>query len=569
MLDRILMSDRPFRVLVRVPGGSQLVELADGKATIVGRSPDWSRLGESGDDTVVVPSPSVSGNHLRLRREGERLFITDLGSRNGTLVELPPKRELAVALEMEEVAIHLASGVERAAINDAPLDAKWTGRSDYVSGVCEAIGVWLEARELRGRATIVPRDGKQTDVLGRMPLATGEDLVLEPDGTPGLEWPTALLSIERWLFAQNLRFETEESMRAEGLVVASAAMRKAIGRVVAAATSGARVLLITGPSGAGKEGLARCFHRHTGRAGPFIARNCAMFSKDLVRSELFGAEKGAFTGSVARIVGAVEMASEGTLFLDEIGELPREIQPMLLRFLDLGEYERLGSYGHPKIADVRIVAATNRDLRAAALSDEFRTDLWFRLSVHVVEVPPLRDRPEDVIAYLKLQRSSSGTTLFDALAPATIEVLLAHAWDGNFRELANFAERSLPLVSNRQLSPETAAALLREGSLAPPKRAQAIRHEETDDEGALLQAVRTARAAFVEDSDGELPRTWDQIKTFVESYLKPLLFAELSGSVDVEGIENVDLRTAADRVGADRGTALKQLRRYFDRFSEP
>jgi len=562
------MSEKPLRILVRSPGdGSHVIELADGKQTLIGRSPDWARLGGVGE-TVTLPSTSVSANHVQVRREGERLIITDLASRNGTLVELPAKREIVLAPGTDEVTIHLARGTEGVTTADAPLDARWTGRIDYVAGVCEAIGVWLQARDLAGRATVIPRDDKKADMLGRIPIATGGDLLLEPQGTAGPGWPEALVAIERWLLRQNLRFETEESMRAEGLVVASAAMRKAIDRVLQAAASRARVLLITGPSGAGKEGLARCFHRQSARAGSFVARNCAMFSKDLVRSELFGAEKGSFTGSVARIVGAVEMADEGTLFLDEIGELPREIQPMLLRFLDHGEYERIGSYGKPKLADVRIVAATNRDLRAATQRDEFRTDLWFRLSVHVVEVPPLRERAEDVLAYLQLQRLPTGTSMFDALAPATVDLLLKHDWAGNFRELANFAERSLSLASAGPIAPDVAARLLQEGSLAPPKRVPTVSSDPADDEDDFIALVKKAREAFAEDHDGEPPRTWDQIKNLVENYVKPILFAELSESTEEKAIEDVDLRVAAERLRADRGTALKQLRRYFDRFTD-
>lgn len=553
------MSDRPLRILIRAPGeATHAIELADGKETLIGRSPDWSRLNASGD-MVAISSVSVSGNHLRIRRDGDRLHITDLGSRNGTLVELLPHREIVIAPDTDEVAIHLAHGGDGATPRDSPLDARWTGRGDYVTSICEAIGVWLESRDLSAQVSISPRDEASVDGIGRIPLATGGSLLLESKGTAGPGWLDALVTIERWLLAQNLRFATEESMRAEGLVVASQAMRRAIARVVAAATSGARVLLITGPSGAGKEGLARCFHRHTGRAGPFVARNCAMFNKELVRSELFGAEKGAFTGSVQRIVGAVEAANEGTLFLDEIGELPQDVQPMLLRFLDHGEYDRIGNYGAPKIADVRIVAATNRDLRAAASEEKFRSDLWFRLSVHVVEVPPLRDRHEDVLAYLRLSK-------LDALTPEATELLLKHDWVGNFRELANFVERTLPIAKDGPISANVAARLLQEGALTPAKRPPPSVAPRSDDD-ALLALVQQAHLAFQEDHDGQTARTWDQIKTLVESYLKPILFARLSDSMDETDIEHVDIRVAAERMQADRGTALKQLRRYFDRFA--
>src|SRR5262249_22796063 len=153
---------------------------------------------------------------------------------------------------------------------------------------------------------------------------------------------------------QNDLFVIERELRQEGIILASPVMRHVYRSVVEAARRGQRVLIM-GPTGAGKEALARCYHKHSGRSGAFVARNCGMMSKDFLRAELFGAERGSFTGAVQRIIGAVERANAGTLFLDEIGELPADVQPMLLRFLDGGEYERLGQFGAVCHADVRIV----------------------------------------------------------------------------------------------------------------------------------------------------------------------------------------------------------------------
>jgi DNA-binding NtrC family response regulator len=396
---------------------------------------------------------------------------------------------------------------------------------------------------------------------------TGVDLIVEPLRTVGAGWLDAFARLQRYVAHHNLLYETEDAMRAEGLIVASRAMRAAVARVVRAARSGARALLLTGPSGAGKEGLARCFHRHTGRGGAFVARNCAMLGKDLMRAELFGAEKGSFTGSVQRIVGAVEAANEGTLFLDEIGELPRDVQPMFLRFLDRGEYERLGSYGRPKFADVRIVAATNRDLRAASLNDEFRMDLWFRLSVQVVEVPPLRERPEDVFAYLRSVGLPDGKSLFESLAPETLDVLTGHEWHGNFRELTNFAQRLATRAAAEPITAEVALESLREGALQPlVLRRTAPPQPPLGDQDVFATAIQTARAAFAEDHNMEAPCSWDQVKDLIENYVKPVLFATLSDSQDARSVDEIELRVVSERLSADRGTALKQLRRFFDRF---
>ncbi|MBX3204544.1 MAG: sigma 54-interacting transcriptional regulator [Labilithrix sp.] len=562
------MNPANLRIHVRGarPSESERVEIADGEHVLIGRSPDWSRVDSSRDLTrarcLALPVPSVSADHVRVHREGDLIHIADVGSRNGTWVAVPSGAEVT-ARTRDELSIHLAPTSADDADSDEPSDVSFSGRSDYARAIAGALESWLATKELPSRISIVSANAELSDEVGRIPLASSEDLVIEPTRTVGPGWLTALAQAERWVRRQNVLFDAEDSMRVEGLIVASPAMRRAVARVVDAAAAGARVLLITGPSGVGKDGLANLFHRRLGRAGPFVARNCAMFSKELVRSELFGAEKGAFTGSVQRIVGAVEMANEGTLFLDELGELPRDVQPMLLRFLDHGEYERLGSYGRAR-ADVRIVAATNRDLRKASLENEFRTDLWFRLSVHVVEVPPLAERPEDVVAYLRSREIAKGQPFVDALAPGVIDLLTQHAWAGNFRELVNFVERCISRKTRGALTLETAAEILREGALQPAVGASPPRSPVATDEWTAW-ALR-AREAFAEDHDGAFPQTWDHIKDLVENYLKPILFAELSAASGSKGIDDVDLRVAAERVRADRGTAAKQLRRFFDRF---
>src|SRR5262249_13127609 len=316
-----------------------------------------------------------------------------------------------------------------------------------------------------------------------------------------------LATLWRYVTRQNALFQAEEDSRAEGLILASPAIRAAHRQVYEAATRGARALLLLGPSGLGKEGLARCFHRYTGRSGPFVARNCAMFSRELLRSELFGAEPGSFTGAARRVVGAVERAHGGTLFLDEVAELGADIQPMLLRFLDSGEYEPLGRYGQAQAADVRIVGATNRDPRAAARSRAFRADLWYRLSVQVVEIPPLRERPEDIDTFLRIRVLPSGVAVSEALDGEARALVAAHGWDGNFRELTNFVEQ-LPF-SARAGGVDAAAcsAVLRRVSLgetapapAPPPAAPI---SDADWVRTATEAVRAYREEL-----GRSPETW-------------------------------------------------------------
>jgi transcriptional regulator with GAF, ATPase, and Fis domain len=288
----------------------------------------------------------------------------------------------------------------------------------------------------------------------------------------------------------------------------------------------------------------------------------------MIRSELFGAEAGAFTGAIRRITGAVERASGGTLFLDEIGDLPAEVQPMLLRFLDRQEFERLGQYGRVQRADVRIVAATNSDLRLAARQGIFRADLWFRLSVRVIEVPPLRDRWEDIAGYLANVRLPSGRSMYDAFTKEARDLLRLHPWDGNFRELANFVER---LGDCESVDATLCADALRRGALTIASVKPAEPPDLSSESGDWSQFAARAMKAFVEER-GATPRTWDEQKEYTEKFLKPLVFFHLSGCAsqsappDDEALGKLASQ-AAGRLQADRGTAVKQLARYFDVYS--
>jgi DNA-binding NtrC family response regulator len=356
----------------------------------------------------------------------------------------------------------------------------------------------------------------------------------------------------------------------EGMILASLAIRTAHRHVVDAAQAEAPTLLLTGPSGAGKEMLAEVFHRHSRGSGPFVAVNCSLFSKELLRSELFGAEPGSFTGASRRITGAVERAQGGTLFLDEIGDLPSEIQPMLLRFLDRREYENLGHYGKVQRADVRVVAATNVDLREATRESKFRADLWYRLSVHVVEVPPLCRRLDDLIAYLKSATTNDGTcSVYDALSPSALEMLRAHPWDGNFRELTNFRQRLPKDAGPASIDAATCRRALEMGSLRPLQKSSTPATHTKGTDANWVELTTRAIRAFIEDY-GREPSNWDDQKEWNEKYLKPLIFHELSGAApaippDTEALSALASRSATS-VQADRGTALKQLSRYFQRF---
>jgi formate hydrogenlyase transcriptional activator len=215
-------------------------------------------------------------------------------------------------------------------------------------------------------------------------------------------------------------------------------------------------VLIQGETGTGKELIARAVHNLSARCGrPFIKLNCAAIPFDLLESELFGHERGAFTGAIAQKVGRFELADKGTLFLDEVGDIPPGLQPKLLRVLQEQEFERLGSTRTHQV-DVRLVAATNRNLADMVKRNEFRSDLYYRLNVFPVSLPPLRERREDIPAlvehFVDILSRRMGKQI-ENVPPDTMSALTSYQWPGNIRELQNFIERSVILSTGDILRP--------------------------------------------------------------------------------------------------------------------
>jgi transcriptional regulator with GAF, ATPase, and Fis domain len=213
-------------------------------------------------------------------------------------------------------------------------------------------------------------------------------------------------------------------------------------------------VLITGESGVGKELVARSLHYCGPRApAPFIAINCAAIPETLIEAELFGYQRGAFTGAVSAHPGAIECAQRGTLFLDEIGEMPVHMQAKLLRVLETGEVQRIGSRDHKKI-DFRLVTATNRNLEQAVKDGRFREDLYYRVHVYPVHVPPLRERPDDIPRLVHHYLSVIGVRDHQQplrITQAALDKLIAYRWPGNVRELVNLLERAVLLAGNRAI----------------------------------------------------------------------------------------------------------------------
>jgi transcriptional regulator with GAF, ATPase, and Fis domain len=240
----------------------------------------------------------------------------------------------------------------------------------------------------------------------------------------------------------------------DDIVGSSAALQAVLSSVAKVAPTDSTVL-ITGETGTGKELIARAIHRGSRRSTrPFVSVNCAATPASLIATELFGHERGAFTGALQRRAGRFELAAGGTMFLDEVGELPSEMQVALLRVLQEREFERVGGTTAIR-ADVRVVAATNRDLEAAIAAGTFRSDLYYRLNVFPVEMPPLTERKEDIreLAEVFVDRyACQAGKAIRGISARTLELLEAYPWPGNIRELQNMIERSVILCESEVLS---------------------------------------------------------------------------------------------------------------------
>ncbi len=250
-----------------------------------------------------------------------------------------------------------------------------------------------------------------------------------------------------------LEEEIRSEMAFEQIIGKSPPLKHVLELVETVASSDSTVLLL-GDTGTGKELIARAIHDHSRRKQrTFVKLNCAAIPTGLLESELFGHEKGAFTGAISQKVGRLELADQGTLFLDEVGDIPPEIQPKLLRALQEREFERLGST-HTRKVNVRLIAATNRDLEKMIAEREFRSDLYYRLNVFPIRIPPLRERREDIpllVRYFVQKSARQMQKQIETIPAAAMKTLTNWEWPGNIRELENFIERAVILTRGRSL----------------------------------------------------------------------------------------------------------------------
>ena len=381
------------------PGARLSVTISNGMTVEVRLGQKEVKIGRGHEADLQLPDPSVSRLHAKVFRVGQQYFLADLRSRNGTHAD--GKRITQLSLEdgrMFQVGpfrIHFHRPASGTSAGEAPTVPP--GTASAVTGSVEAEPARASNRK---------------------------------------EGPTAAVEAPF------------------GLIGGSAHVRKLVETIRRVAASDVPVL-IEGETGSGKELVARGIHDASARRErPFIVVNCGAISPELIESELFGHERGAFTGATAQRKGAFELANGGTIFLDEIGELPVALQPKLLRVLEQKEIKRVGG-NDLLLADVRVLAATNRNLREEIARKTFREDLYFRVGAITVPIPPLRDRREDVAPIARHFLSGMGGPAsgpLPVLSPDALDAMISHDWPGNVRELRNAVQRAVVMAESGELT---------------------------------------------------------------------------------------------------------------------
>jgi DNA-binding NtrC family response regulator len=324
-----------------------------------------------------------------------------------------------------------------------------------------------------------------------------------------------------------LKEELAERRGAPRIIGEDARLRQVQQQLHRAAATDTTVLL-EGESGTGKELFARALHVLSPRAdGPFVAINCAAIPDTLLETELFGHEKGAFTGAAARKPGRFELAHRGTLFLDEIGELPLALQAKILRALEEKQFERVGGTQSLHV-DVRIVAATNRNLKVRVAERQFREDLYFRLSVFPIQIPPLRERTEDVVILArhfvdKFSRDMNKPPF--SIAPAAVDELRAYAWPGNVRELQNCIERAVILCDDSTIQSRHLNLSFRQPVPAPVSPWEQIDLSGTMNEAVrrvIVEVERRKIETALKDAGGNKARAAEQLRLTFKAFTQKM-----------------------------------------------
>jgi formate hydrogenlyase transcriptional activator len=342
-----------------------------------------------------------------------------------------------------------------------------------------------------------------------------------------------------------LEEEIRSELNFEQIVGSSPALTHVLELVETVASSDSTVLLL-GDTGTGKELIARAIHDHSRRKDrTFVKLNCAAIPTGLLESELFGHEKGAFTGAIGQKIGRLELANQGTLFLDEVGDIPIEIQPKLLRALQEREFERLGSTQTRKVS-VRLVAATNRDLEKMIAAREFRSDLYYRLNVFPIRIPPLRERREDIpvlVRHFVHRFAREMQKQIETIPAATMKALTNWEWPGNIRELENFVERAVILTRGKSL--EVPIAELRKSSVDAPL---------PNHNGTQLEISRIVRETISEINKGT---TKGLVKEHDERERQEIMRVLRETKGRVGGADG-----AAERMAVNRTTLISRMKKF-------
>jgi DNA-binding NtrC family response regulator/pSer/pThr/pTyr-binding forkhead associated (FHA) protein len=462
-----------FRAYLLVTDGeaTRAVDIADGESVLFGRAPE---AGVRIDDT------RASRRHAELRRVGRDLTIVDLGSRNGTKVNEKRLRGDSSPVVGGDVirvggveAIVATAETRGAGVSSSRLEREFArfAAPGARAVLCRIVmdlerypdGIGSLTELLGPMAVIEERGDGEYAALLEEGDSTVVERVLAPLRTrPGVQLTTVRFpdqgntATELWNRVATGTAAPQVADTRDGVVVADQAMVQVfnLARKLAAVQT---TVLILGETGVGKEVIAEQIHRWSTRAqGPFVRLNCASLPETLLESELFGHERGAFTGADRRKIGYLEGAQGGTLFLDEIGELPLAVQVKLLNVLENREVRRLGgTQEHP--IDVRVLSATHRDLQSEVAAGRFREDLYYRLSAFSLSVPPLRERHADIALLAEMfaresaRRAGRAAAVFD---PSAIAALVRHPWPGNVRELKNAMEHAVVLADGGRIGAE-------------------------------------------------------------------------------------------------------------------
>lgn len=341
--------------------------------------------------------------------------------------------------------------------------------------------------------------------------------------------------------ASHSKTDHSDRKRTSSRLIGNSSDTDLVRRLIAQVAPSLATVLITGESGTGKEVVARQIHEQSGRKGPFVAVNCGAIPEHLLESELFGHERGAFTGAVSTRAGRFEQAKGGTFFLDEIGDMPNVMQVKLLRVLEERTVERVGSADSIPV-DVRLIAATHRDLPQRIEAGKFREDLYYRLSVFPIEITPLRERPEDVSALVDefIHRLCTEKSVSIQIAPDAMTILQGYSWAGNVRELANLIERLVVIKPNGIVKARDLPWPIVEREEAEPQTTE-----------VLSSRLDPVPAGFRVD----LPSDGLDLKKYLATIEQDIIHQAL---VEADGV----VQRAAELLGVGRTTLVEKIRRY-------